>query len=436
MTTSDPRAAASRAADPRAAASRAVDPRAAHGNAFVWVWLPGAAEPVVAGKLIDSGPVVTFAYGRSYLARSDAVALYLPELPLRRGEIAPRSGEIASCVADAAPDDWGRRAIELRRNVGHSDLSIVEYLLESGSDRIGVLDFQRSAVAYRARVGDAATLEELMEAADRVESGMPLTPALDRALLHGISVGGARPKAVLTDGGRRMIAKFASVSDPYPMVKAEYAAMELARRVGIDAAPVRLVRVSGKDVLIVGRFDRTGETGRRIPRRISSVGAASDRTGETGRRMMVSALTVLELHDADGIAGRYAAYTDLVHAIRARFTAPRSTLHELFARITFNILVGNTDDHARNHSAFWDGAHLTLTPAYDICPQPRTGGEAAQAMAFGPDGDRLSQVVRCVTHASHYHLTTSQAREIIDRQIAVIHDEWDEVRDLAAMDRR
>ena len=58
--------------------------------------------------------VVTFAYGRSYLARSDAVALYLPELPLRRGEIAPRSGEITGCVADAAPDAWGRRAIELR----------------------------------------------------------------------------------------------------------------------------------------------------------------------------------------------------------------------------------------------------------------------------------------------------------------------------------
>ena len=96
-------------------------------------------------------------------------------------------------------------------------------------------------------------------------------------------------------------------------------------------------------------------------------------------------------------------------------------------------LVGNTDDHARNHSAFWDGESLTLTPAYDICPQPRAGGEAAQAMAFGADGDRLSQVARCVAHAGHYHLTPQQARDIVDHQIAVIQDQWNEVCDLAKL---
>ncbi len=381
-------------------------------GAFVWVWLPGAAEPVVAGRLIDRGPVVTFAYGRSYLRHPGAVALYLPELPLGRGEIPPRSGEIAGCVVDAAPDAWGRRVIEHRRGGARSDLHTLAYLLESGSDRIGALDFQASATRYEARSADAASLAELAEAAERVEAGEPLTPALDRALLHGTSVGGARPKALLTDGTRRVIAKFASSTDPYPVVKAEYAAMELARRAGIDAAPVELVQALGKDVLLVERFDRTAS------------GA---------RRMMVSALTMLELHDAHGIAGRYATYTDLAHRVRSRFTAPDATLRELFARIVFNILVGNTDDHARNHSAFWDGEDLTLTPAYDICPQARAGGEAAQAMAFGGDGERLSQVARCVTHAAHYHLTAQQAREIIDRQITVIRDQWGEVCELAAM---
>ena len=107
----------------------------------------------------------------------------------------------------------------------------------------------------------------------------------------------------------------------------------------------------------------------------------------------------------------------------------------LFSRIVFNILVSNTDDHARNHSAFWDGADLTLTPAYDICPQPRAGGEAAQAMAFGPDGDRLSQVARCVAHAGHYHLTAHQATEIADQQVAAIHAHFDEVCDIAATSR-
>ncbi|MDE0169211.1 MAG: type II toxin-antitoxin system HipA family toxin [bacterium] len=381
-------------------------------NAFVWVWPARETEPVVAGRLLDRGPIVTFVYGRSYLQRPDAVALYVPELPLQPGEMWPLSGELAGCVADAAPDAWGRRVIEHRRTHAGSDLSNLAYLLESGSDRIGALDFQESATRYTARSGDAASLEELAEAAERVEWGVPLTPTLERALLHGTSVGGARPKALLTDGPRRLIAKFASSADSYPVVKAEYVAMELARRAGIDAAPVELAEALGKDVLLVERFDRTVEG---------------------HRRMMVSALTILELHDAHGIARRYATYTDLAHQVRSRFSSPDVTLRELFARIVFNILVGNTDDHARNHSAFWDGAHLTLTSAYDICPQARTGGEATQAMAFGADGDRLSQVARCIAHAGHYHLTAQEAREIIDHLIDVIRTDWDEVCDLAAM---
>jgi serine/threonine-protein kinase HipA len=66
--------------------------------------------------------------------------------------------------------------------------------------------------------------------------------------------------------------------------------------------------------------------------------------------------------------------------VRHRFSDPKQTLRELYGRICFNVLCGNTDDHTRNHAAFWDGRQLTLTPAYDICPQSRTGSEATQAM--------------------------------------------------------
>ena len=87
---------------------------------------------------------------------------------------------------------------------------------------------------------------------------------------------------------------------------------------------------------------------------------------------MVSALTLLEL---DELMARYASYEQLATIIRHRFQAPRQALKELFGRMLFNILCGNTDDHARNHAAFWNGKDLSLTPAYDICPQNRTGGE-------------------------------------------------------------
>jgi serine/threonine-protein kinase HipA len=382
-------------------------------HAFVWVWLPGTDVPVVAGRLDAAGAAVTFTYGRSYLARDDRIALYLPELPLGRGPIAPLVGDIAGCIADATPDAWGRRVI-LNRRVGRdavdtTDLDLLTYLLESGSDRIGALDFQASASEYVPRSAGCATLTELAQSAERVEQGVPLSPALDQALLHGSSVGGARPKALLSDGSRRLIAKFSSTTDTYPVVKGEFVAMELARRAGLSVAAVEVTRTLGKDALLIDRFDRPVAG---------------------GRRAMVSALTILAL---DEVGARYASYADLADVIRARFNDPIPTLRELFSRITFNILTGNNDDHARNHAAFWDGTALTLTPAYDICPQPRAGGETAQLMAIGNDGYRMSQIAGCVTRASTYLLSEPDAREIIDHQLDVIKTQWADVCDQAAL---
>jgi serine/threonine-protein kinase HipA len=378
---------------------------------FVWVWLPGATEPVVAGRLDPAELAVDFTYGRSYLEREDAIPLYLPELPLGPEPIPPLVGEMAGCITDARPDAWGQRVI-LNRLTGRADAETIElgpltYLIESGSDRIGALDFQASPTDYVPRAIEHASIEELAESAERVEREIPLSPELDQALLHGSSVGGARPKALLDDGKTKLIAKFSSTTDTYPVVKGEFLAMELARRAGLEVAPVRLTTAHGRDALLVERFDRPGD-GRRRP--------------------LVSALTMLGLDEA---GARYGSYSDLADLIRARFRNPKATLRELFSRIVFNILCSNTDDHPRNHAAFWDGEVLTLTPAYDICPQPRSGGEAAQLMAIGRDGWRMSQVLGCIERADVYLLTEAEARDIVEGQLEAIEMQWDEVCDLA-----
>lgn len=386
-------------------------------EAFVWAWLPGAEEPVVAGRIEVAHGVVRFNYGRSYLARTEAIPLYLPELPLRPGAIEPLGGlTIPGCIRDAGPDAWGQRVVMqhlLGTGAKEGDPAVfgpLTYLLHSGSDRIGALDFQERADAYVGRDENSAPLEDLMQAADRVGEGRPLPPALDIALLHGSSIGGARPKALLRSHGGDLIAKFSSSTDTHAVVKGEFAATELARRVGLDVVGVALERVLGREVLLAERFDRG--------------------PGPRQRRAMVSALTILEL---DEMTARYASYADLAQIIRERFTDARTTLRELFARITFNILTGNSDDHARNHAAFWDGEWLTLTPAYDICPQPRGGGGTSQAMIIGADGFRLSNLAGCVERASTYMLTESEARELIDHQVDVVEHEWDEVCERARM---
>jgi len=279
-------------------------------EAFVWTWLAGVEEPVVAARLELVGGIVNFNYGRSYLGRQEAIPLYLPELPLRRGAIAPPGGlTIPGCIKDAGPDAWGQRVVMqhlLGAGAKDGDSAVfgpLTYLLRSGSDRIGALDFQDRADVYVSRDESAALLVELMEAADRVGEGRPLPPALDLALLHGSSVGGARPKALLKDDGRDLIAKFSSSTDTYAIVKGEFTAKELACRAGLDVAGVELVPVMGRDVLLVQRFDR-------VP-------------GTQQRRALVSALTILE---PDELMGRDASYADLAQVVRERFTDAPATL--------------------------------------------------------------------------------------------------------------
>ena len=224
---------------------------------------------------------------------------------------------------------------------------------------------------------------------------------------------------------RKYVAKFSSQNDVYSVVKAEYIAMRLAAEVGLDVAPVMLQHAGGKDILLVERFDRVKAiafssevgTGSR------QENASKQETSGWSRRAFVSALTLLGL---DEMMARYASYEELASIIRHRFAAPRETLRELYGRMVFNILCGNTDDHARNHAAFWNGRELTLTPAYDICPQARAGGEATQAMLI-TGNERMSRIDVCLRAAPSFLVSEREALALADHQIKVIRDRWDEI---------
>ncbi len=385
------------------------DPQIRDASAYVWVWLPNTASPIVCGRLSTFDHQLVFNYGRSYLSRSDAVSLYDKELPLQSGVLPLLSGlSLPNCIRDAAPDAWGRRVL-INRLASHRapgtqdhELSELTYLLASGSDRIGALDFQKSSTFYRPREPLETSLEDLSKAAEQIELGVPLSADLGLALLHGTSLGGARPKVFLQEPHRKWIAKFSSIQDLYSIVKGEFIAMRLARKVGLEVAHVELTSALGKDILLVERFDRI-------------------RQGDCWHRLgMVSALTLLEL---DYMMAAYASYEQLAQQIRARFAHPKTTLRELFCRIVFNILCGNTDDHARNHAAFWDGHQLSLTPAFDICPQSRSGQEASQAMLIHGK-DRSSQLVNCLQSASTFLLSRQEAISIINHQVQTIDEAW------------
>ena len=218
-------------------------------------------------------------------------------------------------------------------------------------------------------------------------------------------------KALIEHNDLKYIAKFSASNDTYSVVKVEYIAMRLAALCGLTVAPVKLVQASGKDVILIERFDRI---------KVES--------GWT-RKSMVSALTLFGLSE---MTARYASYEELAQIIRVRFKEPKKNLKELFYRLVFNILCGNNDDHARNHAAFWDGKDLTLTPAYDICPQARTGNETTQAMKIiGNNG--YSQLKTCLMAAHHFLLSEKEAIEIFDIFQNIIRDNWDNICDEAQL---
>lgn len=411
---------------------------------FVWVWLPGETTPVVAGSLTRTGrvfagdPVLLFTYARSYRARPGAISLWTDELPLTEGVLDPTDPEgirrrggtcagverrsplsLAGCLRDAAPDAWGRRVLDLRlAGNPEADLSELTYLLASGSNRVGALDFQASPTEYVTR-DDAATLEQLTEVAGLIEAGAAIPEDLAAAAGHGTSIGGARPKALLRDGQRQLIAKFSSSTDTRPVVQAEGAAMLLAARVGLDVAPVEVVTVAGTNVLLVERFDRAP--------------GGPNTSGSSTRRLMLSALTVLGRGEHES---RYASYADLADVVRlGPFLQVQRTLRELFTRLVFNVCTGNNDDHLRNHAAFWDGEHLQLTPAYDLAPQPRSTDVSTQAIGVTRDGRRNSQLWLCREAAADLLIAPGEADAIIDLVVTTIEKSWDEVCDEVRLTR-
>lgn len=380
---------------------------------YVWTWLPGETDPVVAGRVEQIGPIVTFIYGLKYRARPDAISLFTPELPLRPGTQEPVDGlSIAGVLRDGSPDRWGRGVVERRRGAAPNSLKEIDYMLSSSSNRFGALDFQVDREEYVPR-DESATLDELHRAAIILDEGGELSASLDAAMMHGTSLGGARPKATLTDeDGSEWLAKFSSSDDRvFSVVNAEGAMLELARRAGMNVPESKVISSLGKEVLLVRRFDRDGAG---------------------GRLHVVSGLTMAQ---TDEMYARYVSYPQILDVLRVYADDPTRPGPELFQRIAMNIAISNNDDHARNHAAFWDGKHLELTPAYDLAPGQRSGDTFDQAMSYGRGdrGAKVSNFAALVSESETYGLNAAEGRDIIDHLVSSIRDNWDDAAEVARL---
>jgi serine/threonine-protein kinase HipA len=387
---------------------------------FVYVMLPGTISFVTAGKLVlgaDRHGLATgrFVYGRSYLARPDAQPLDPIELPLsERTYATTRLKGVFGVLRDASPDYWGRRVIE--RHAGLAQLDEIDYLLHSPDDRAGALGFGLNVEppapsrTYN-RTVDLARLQTLADqliAQEAPEDERAELEQIEDLLLLGTSMGGARPKAVVEDGGRLWIAKFNRKDDPFNHARVEHAMLVLARECGLSTAESRLTRVAGRDVLLVKRFDR------------------EPHEGGYRRARMLSALTLLRTGDSHQDRARW-SYVLLVEELRRLSDQPQADAHELFKRMTFNALISNTDDHPRNHAVIALDSDFHLSPAYDLTPFPLVSVERRDlALAIGDLG-RHANAANLISQAPRFLLEREAAARVVDAMEAQVRAQWHRV---------
>ncbi|SCK38277.1 serine/threonine-protein kinase HipA [Variovorax sp. HW608] len=383
---------------------------------FVYITLPGQTAPVTAGRFqlqpnrrgVSEG---RFVYGRSYLARQDAVPLDPIELKLADRTYSTNAlNGVFGALRDASPDYWGRRVIQ--KHLGVAQPGELDYLLYSPDDRAGALGFGLNQVPPAPKRSFNQTLElaKVQATADAIiaEDEVPPDAVIEHVgnlLLVGTSMGGARPKAVVEDAYGLWIAKFNVATDPWNSARVEHAMLLLARACGLTTAESRVVEVAGRDVLLVKRFDREKTDAGYL------------------RARMISALTLLRAEDNYQSRDRW-SYVQLAEEVRRVCAEPAANAAEVFRRMCFNALISNIDDHPRNHALIAQERDWKVSPAYDLTPAVPVSIERRDLAMECGDAGRFANASNLLSQSARFLLERDEATAIIDTMEAQVRDLW------------
>lgn len=357
---------------------------------------------------------LSFEYAPSWLDHENAFLLD-PRLELWAGEQHPPHPTSAFGIfLDSAPDRWGRVLME-RREAAAAEreqrpmraLQEVDFLLGVHDlTRMGALRFKEPGAAhYLDNSANAAPpvtdLRELAAISRRIEEpGVEQLPEYERWLAMliapGTSLGGARPKANFrTPGDELWLAKFPAKDDRYDVGGWEFLVHQLAERAGIWVPAARPEHLTDRyTTFCVARFDRRSEL----------------------RRMYASAMTMLEHRDGeDG-----ASYLELALFLQDQGAQGHidEDLEQLYRRVIFNVMVGNRDDHLRNHGFIREPSGWRLSPAFDVNPNL---AKADHSLTF--DGKSATPSLKLVKETADFYRCDDRAQHIIDEVHTAVR-EW------------
>lgn len=313
----------------------------------------------------------SFEFSREWLKKHGSIILSGDVMNVL-GKQHPRSGNtVFGFVKDSFPDRWGRLLLDRRERLAALEAHRPAKALSGYDYLVGIEDLTRmGGIRYsksdggpftntedRYSVPPMESLRALCDACHELEiaeehNSLPEQRWLEQLVNPGSSLGGARPKANVVDSyGTLYVAKFPSKKDLEDTELIEHFSHIMAREAGINVANTCAIPISkDRHLLLSERFDRTPD-------------------GK--RRHFASAMSLLGLDDGCGADTRN-GYLDIVDFIVQSCTDVQRNLHELYRRVAFNILFGNTDDHFRNHGFLLTPKGWTLSPAYDINPSTKT----------------------------------------------------------------
>lgn len=370
-----------------------------------YVFIDGLEDkPIICGffKLNTQTGRGEFNYGKSYLSRHDAFALDPIHLPLQPGIVSYTANKgVFGVLSDAGADSWGRKLILSLHNT--KPQNELEFLLAGSGYGVGALVFSlsRSASKHKTNKNTLADLSLLDQAKDDLLANKAISNEAKKAFEFGQSMGGARPKTSVQIGTKLYLAKFNRQDDLFNLVRAEHAAMCMAKELGIRCANTQVHETENGDVLLVERFD------------VSNCLPTNH---------FLSANSLLQKPKvAMSDLATYYSYGELAEFIRHHTGEYADDATELYKRMVFNALIGNTDDHSRNHAFLYHFADKTwrLSPAYDITP---INNSKQHGIGLGDDG-RYASIDNLLSQAKRFGLTTAKATKIIS-QIKDYTQQW------------
>lgn len=371
-------------------------------SATVHVVLPDGDE-IQAGTIASEGMVqsastsLVFRYADSFLTDRRGYDLS-PDMPRTSGPIRTWSGrETLGALGDAMPDAWGKRIIR----AGTHARTPFDFLVHVNDvTRQGALRFRdtqgNSFGARKHPVTEVHELERIVAAARAFEKGIESDEELRILVNAGTSAGGARPKAIVRYKGELWMAKFARETEFHDPMAWEATALTLASKAGIDTPDFELARLTeSRSILLTRRFDREGD------RRIGYISAHSLTTKGDDQ-------TFSYAHLSDGLS-QYSP-------------TPREDQAELYRRVALSLLIGNVDDHFRNHGFLRRSEGWKLSPVFDLEPNRRP--EQVEATPIVDGGEQYGRDIRELLGAhDSFRLSRDDAATII-RDVAERTTEW------------